>query len=252
MPGMKGKPTAAATSRLAANPLGDLRQAATAASGATIESAPTRANLKLLALCACLLVTAPGCICVALFRPTTPVLHKPTCDLGPVLALRLPEQINNLTGIPRTESIVHDGFNKLLGQQEAGRQDDRRELFYLRKGESWKEGAIEYTFELFHTDDAATQHYQWEKTNHRVFREATENGLNGCVYYTEQPRADPEGGSGPMSYYISRADFRLRSLYVRVQTQGNQKPPNDRLADAVRELADLLNATLVTTNQPQR
>ena len=210
-------------------------------------SASTR--IKTLGFCGCLLVLAPGCIFISLFRPSSPVLYKPSCDLGPVLALRLPEHISTLAGIPRTNSIVENGFNKLIGEQEVGRKDSRRELFYFTKGDTWKEGAAEYEFVLFHTDAAAIEHYEWAKTLPRVFREKAENGLAGCIYYTEEPRADPEGGSGPMGYYISRADFRLRNLYIRVETQNHQKPYNDNLTRAVRELAEMLSATLVKTNQ---
>lgn len=187
-------------------------------------------------------------MCVTLFRPTSPVLYKPTFDLGPVLALRLPEHINALDGIPRTESIVEGGFNKLLGKHEGDGRAARRELFYSRKVGTWKEGFVDYQFILFHTDDAAIKHYDFMKNLYRVFRETTENGLAGRVYYTEEPRADPEAGSGPTGSYISRADFCLHNLYVRVEANGHQKPPNDRLTEAIRELAHMLSAALEHIN----
>jgi hypothetical protein len=179
-------------------------------------------------------------------------LYKPSGDLEPVLTLTLPEQIDTLAGIPRTETIVENGFNKLLGEQEVDRSRARRELFYLRKGGTLKEGPTEYQFFLFHTDAAATNEYTWAKRGRRVFRETTENGLNGCIYYTEEPRADPEGGSAPMGYYISRADFRLRNLYIRVETQDYEKPHNEKLTGAVVDLAQMLRATVVQTNEVSR
>jgi len=209
----------------------------------------TRARLMILGFWGCLLLLAPGCIFVSLFRPTSPVLYKPSGDLEPVLTLRLPEHIDTLAGIPRTETIVENGFNKLIGEQEVGRSDARRELFYLRKGGALKEGSTEYQFFLFHTEAAATEEYGWAKLHRRVFREATENGLNGRLYYTEEPRADPEGGSAPMGYYISRADFRLRNLYIRVEARDNESPHNDKLTRAVGELAQMLRVTLVRTNK---
>jgi hypothetical protein len=176
-------------------------------------------------------------------------LYKPSGDLEPVLTLQLPEQIDTLAGIPRTEVIVENGFNKLIGEQEVGRSDARQELFYLRKSGAFKEGSTEYQFVLFHTASAATNEYSWAKRHHRVFRETTEHDLNGCIFYTEEPRADPEGGLAPMGYYVSRADFRLRNLYIRVETRDNETPHNDKLTRAVTELAQMLCNTLVRTNQ---
>ena len=184
-----------------------------------------------------------------MFRPSSPVLYKPSGDLEPVLTLQLPEQIGTLAGIPRTETIVENGFNKLIARQELDTSRARRELFYLRKSGSFREGSTEYQFALFHTASAATNQYSWAKRHHRVFRETTENELNGCIYYTEEPRADPEGGSAPMGYYVSRADFRLRNLYIRVETRDNETPHNDKLTRAVHDLAQMLCDTLVRTNR---
>jgi len=216
-----------------------------------------RIQILLLLICGCLLLLVPGCICVSMFRPTTPVLHKPSpCDLGPVLTLSLPQDITTLAGVPRTESIVEGGYNKSVERQEAGRRDSRRELFYFRMGGTPEVGLTEYMFALFHSDAAAAEEYEWAKRDHPVFREATENGLAGRVHYTEEPRADPEGGSGPMGTYISRADFRLHNLYIRVEThahvENHEKPQNDKLANAVRELAQMLSVSSASTNGMSR
>jgi hypothetical protein len=146
----------------------------------------------------------------------------------------LPENITTLAGVPRTETIVEDGFNKKIERKEEGRPDDRRELFYHRKG------STEYRFVLFHSNAAAIAEYEWAKKHHPVFQETTEHGLAGRIHYTEEPRADPEGGSEPLGYYISRADFRLHNLYICVETTSHSKPQNDKLADAVKELGRML------------
>jgi hypothetical protein len=173
--------------------------------------------------------------CAALVRPTTPVIHKPLpCDLSPVLNLRFPEQIGTLAGVPRTETIVENGINKRVG----GRQPDE-----IKEWFDFKEGATEYTFIVFYSEAAAIKEYGRDSDRH-VFREATENGLTGRVHYTEEPRADPEGGSGPMGYYLSRADFRLHNLYVRVVTKSRDKPQNDKLSNAVKDLGQMLSKAL--------
>jgi hypothetical protein len=71
--------------------------------------------------------------CMGLFRPTSPVLYKPSCDLSPVLTLRLPERIDTLAGVPITEPVVENGINKIVG----GRQPDEiKQMFYVRKGDT--------------------------------------------------------------------------------------------------------------------
>ena len=195
-------------------------------------------------VCGCLVALVSGC--VTWFRPTSAVLYKPSCDLRPVLTLQLPEHISTLAALPRTETIVEDdGFNKLLGEKLS----DPKESFYLRKGGDFKEGATEYRFVLFHSDAGAIEEYEYAGKHHPVFRETTDNGLTGRVHYTEEPRADPEGGLVPMGCYISRADFRLHNLYICVTAQDNEKPHNDKLANAVKELAQMLSGALASTNQ---
>ena len=177
-----------------------------------------------------------GC---ALFRPTQPVLHKASCDLSPVLALHLPKYINTLAGCPRDETHVENGFNTHVG----GRQpDDIKEMFDLKNGNA------EYRFILFFSDSAAVRWYESEKTDHPVFQETTADDCSGCVHYTEQPRADPEGGSGLMGYYISRASFRLHNVFIRVTTQ-DDRPQSDKLTIAVNGLARMLSVALASTNQ---
>lgn len=177
--------------------------------------------------------------CAGLFSPSTPVLHKPsTCDLDAVLKLKFPQQIETLAGVPRTETIVENGINKLVG----GRQPDQ-----IKEWFDFKQGATEFKFIIFYSETAAIKEYQRDKDRH-VFRESSENGLTGRVHYTEEPRADPEGGSVPMGYYISRADFRLHNIYIRVVTKARveegEKPQNDKLSNAVKELGQMLSKAL--------
>jgi hypothetical protein len=193
--------------------------------------------------CGCLLLLGAGCICVSMFRPTTPVLHKPSpCDLDSVLTLQLPERVDTLGDVPRTETFSQGGTNSYGGPLP----DGIKEHFCLTKG------ATEYRFIVFHTEAAAVKEYGRD-SDRNVFRETTENGLTGRVHYTEEPRADGEGGRVPMGYYISRADFRLHNLYIRVETKAHEargeKPQNDKLANAVRDLAQMLSASIASTHQ---
>ena len=187
--------------------------------------------LLFLALSASLLLVSG---CFTWFRPSGPVLYKPSCDLGPVLRLQFPEQIGTLPGVPRTETIVENGMNKIVG----GRQPDE-----IKEWFNFKDGATEYTFIVFYSEVAAIKEYRRDRERH-VFRETTENGLIGRVHYTEQPRADPEGGLVPMGEFISRADFRLHNVYIRVVTlahaMDHEKPQNDKLTNAVKDLAQML------------
>ncbi len=181
--------------------------------------------------------------CAALFRPTGPVLHKPPpCDLDPVLSLQLPQQIDTLTGVPRTATVVEGGVNKLTGATRG--PYDIKDWFYFRRENVALRSSVEYEIIIFHNDKACEEWYASAKKDHPVFRETTENGLTGRVHYTEEPRADPEGGSGPMGYYLSRADFRLRNLYIRVVTKDREKAQNGKLSEAVKELGQMLSKAL--------
>ena len=120
--------------------------------------------------------------------------------------------------------------------------DDIKEEIFLKKD------TTEYTFIVFYSEAAANKWYESETKRHPVYREVAENGLTGRVHYTEEPRSDPEGGSNPMGYYISRADFRLHNLYIRVTTEDRDTPHNDKLSNAVKDLAQMLAAAF-STNQ---
>ncbi len=185
---------------------------------------------------ACLLLVS-GC---AVFKPTSSVLHKPSCDLSPVLALRLPDPINTLAAVPRDKSFVENGTNVGEGIRNV---EGLKEFFSLKRGE------VEYRFELYFNAAAAVHLYEAEKhdpfaeKNYPVFREDVADGRSGWVCYTEQPRSDPEGGSHPMNYYISRAYFRLHNAFIRVTVQ-DDKPQNDKLTNAVKDLARMLDGAL--------
>jgi hypothetical protein len=111
---------------------------------------------------------------------------------------------------------------------------------------------VPYKFILFYSEAAANKWYESETERHPVYREVTKNGLTGRVHYTEEPRADPEGGSVPMGNYVSRADFRLHNLYIRVLAEDRTKPQNDKLSNAVKDLAQMLEVSLKppTSEQP--
>lgn len=177
---------------------------------------------------ACLL---SGCV---LLRPTSPVLHTTDCDLNPVLAVPLPEHVDTLARVPRSKVIAENGINKNTGDPQV---DGIKEFFYLKKGE------VEYEFNLCFSDTAAIQLYESEKHRHPVLRETGADARNACLHYTEQPRSDPEGGSSPMNDFISRASFRLHNAFVLVTVQ-DDKAQSDKLTNAVKELAQMLDGAL--------
>lgn len=209
----------------------------------------TRIPTKLLLLICGLLLLVSGC--GLFFRPTWPLLYKPSCDLSPVLAIQFPEHMDTLAGCPRDETVVENGINKNVG----GRQpDDIKEFFYFRKGKSEFDFDIQYEFVLFYSDSAAANRYKsdtrgrWESKHYPIFKETIVDGCSACVHYTEQERADPEGGSAPMGIYHSRASFRLHNVFIHVTTQ-DSKPQNDKLTTAVKDLAQMLSVALASTNQ---
>lgn len=176
-----------------------------------------------------------GCV---LLRPTSPVLHETNCDLSPVLAVRIPEHVATLATVPRNKVIAENGINKNTGDPQV---DGIKEFFYLKKSD------VEFEFRLCFSDAAAMQLYESGKHGHTVLRENTMDGCSACLYYTEQPRSDPEGGSSPMGYYISRASFRLHNVLISVTAQDN-KPESDTLSNATKDLAQMLSGAL-STNQ---
>ena len=195
----------------------------------------TSLSITFMLAIACLLLSSSGC--------SRPLLYRPSCDLHPVLAVPYPDHIDTLSRCPRDETHAEGGINKHSG----GRQpDDIKEMFNLTKG------GAEYRFNLFFSDSGAAQWYESEKRfmaeHHPVFREVTTNGCTACLYYTEQPRADPEGGWAPMGYYVSRVCFRVRNAVVEIEVRQN-KPRTDDLSLAVQDLAQMLSAALVSTNQ---
>lgn len=174
-----------------------------------------------------------------LLRPTSPVLHKTNCDLSPVLKVSLPEHIDTLALIQRSKVIAENGINKSVGGRSP---DDIKEFFYLNKGDA------EYQFLVFFSDTAAIYWYESEKKREPVLKETTVNARDACLYYTQEPRADPEGGSVPMGYFIMQASFRLHNAFIRV-TIRDDKPQSDKLTIAVEYLAQMLSVW-TSTHQP--
>lgn len=189
----------------------------------------------------CLLLVS-GCV---YFRPRSPIKYKPNYDISPIMALKFPERIDTLPGFPKTKIIVENGINKGTGTK----YKDIKEWFNLRIDQTnyeWVEWS-EYMIIVCYSEEDAKKEYECWKQFVPVFREITENGITACIHYTKQPRADPEGGSGPMGYYISQADFLIHNLYIRVQTR-NCSPKRDKLSDAIKELARMLSESLNLNN----
>lgn len=168
------------------------------------------------------------------------VLHKPYCDLGPILRFDISERIDTLALVPRTETVFQNGTNKCGGRLP----DQIKEMFYFRKG------TVEYKFIVFYSEAAARKEYEVDKERN-VFREENANRLTGRLHYTEEPRADPGGGSEPLGIYISRCDFQIRNVYIRVKTEHRQKPENDDLSNAVKDLAQMLGVALDQANRSE-
>jgi len=206
---------------------------------------PDRTAIKSILASGCLLFITCGCLLTSI-RSAWPLLYKPSCDLQPVLSLRLPDRIETLAACPRDETYAVNGINK-SGERWP---DNAKEFFRLRRAET------DFESWVFFTENAAVERYQSEKRwiskgGQSVFREVTEDGRNICVYYTKQERADPEGGSGPMGIYHARASFRLRNAFIGVETT-ETRAKSDTLSLAVRDLAQMLIVGLGTTNQVAR
>ena len=187
-----------------------------------------------LLLCSCLLAFTCGC--------STPLVYKPSYDLGAVYRMELPNHIETLERFPRSAAHAVNGINLHVNERQNG---NIKEMFDLKKG------AVEYGVFLFYTDAAAKHWYEGQKAFQSndipIFNETSTNEMNTCVFYVEQPRADPEGGSVPMGFYISRALLRFKNIFVRVWIR-QDKPQTDTLTPALKDMARMLNAAIATTN----
>ena len=165
-----------------------------------------------------------------------PLLYKPQCDPTPILSLKLPDHIDTLARCPRVETHVENGINK----HTCGLQRNQiKERFNLNN----EYGA--YRFTLFFNEPAAIKFYEFENKSDRipVFSETETNGIVFCLFYVEQPRADPEGGCAPMGYYCSSAHVRIRNLVVGIGVQHDTQN-SDTLTKAVQYLADILSGAM--------
>jgi hypothetical protein len=194
----------------------------------------------------CLLFLACGCIFMGI-RAAWPLLYKPSCDLRPILALRLPDHIETLADCPRNQMIVTDG----LGKEGQRAPDDQKEFFSFRNGKGEFGFDVEYEFHVFFHEAAAVTWYEsekhWRSEDDPVFQEMSGESGIACVHYTKQERADPEGGGGPMGIYHARASFRLRNMFISITTN-ERTSKSDKLGLAVTELARMLTGALVSTN----
>ena len=185
-----------------------------------------------------LMLLASGC--------SSPLLYKPSCDLEPILTLAHPDHIATLAGCPRDETHVENGVNKHTGNRQPG---GIQELFTLTKGD------MHYRFILFFSDSAAARWFASDKhvTAPRVpvYREATTNGCSARLRYTEQPRADPEGGSFRMGYYLSRVSFQISNAFISIEVR-HKWPYTGQLNLAVKDLEKILREALATTKPPPK
>jgi hypothetical protein len=206
-----------------------------------------RTLAKLILMSSFLLFCACGCLITSNMVNFWPLLYKPSCDVQPVLAIKTPSYIETLAGCPRDKTLTLDGRSDKW-------PDDIKQFFYFRNGKGEYDWDVEYQFRVFYSEAAAVRWYEsdtrghWESKHYPVFKETITNGCSVCVHYTEQERADPEGGSVPMGIYHARASFRIRNTYIRITTDEHTSK-SDKLALAVRDLAQMLTVALSNTNR---
>jgi hypothetical protein len=195
-----------------------------------------------------LLFFACGCLITSNLVNGWPLLYKPSCDVQPVLAVKMPSYIETLAGCPRDETLTLDGRNK-DGDKWV---DDIKQFFYFRNGKGEFDCDVEYKFLVFFSEASAIKEYEsekrWKSKRDPVFQEISGDTGIACVFYTEQDRADPEGGSVPMGTYHAQVSFRLRNIFVRVTTNEHTSK-SDKLALAVKDLTEMLTVALSSTNR---
>ena len=207
-----------------------------------------RTLAKLILASSCLIFITCGCLITSNMVNFWPLLYKPSCDVQPVLAIQMPGYIETLAGCPRDKTIVVNGING----DGSRRTDDMKEFFYFRNGKGEFDCDVKYEFDVFFSEAAAKKMYEsekhWRSKDDPVFQEKKGDSGIACVHYTEQERADPEGGSAPMGIYHARASFRLRNTFISITTN-ERTSKSDKLALAVRDLAQMLTVALVSTNR---
>ena len=198
-----------------------------------------------------LLLFTSGCLITSNMVNFWPLHYRPSCDVKPVLTIKMPSHIETLAACPRDETLALNGRSVKEGEKWC---DDIKEFFYYRNGKGGNDWDVRYEFIVFFNEASAVARYgsetrgRWESKHYPVYSEVVTNDCSACVHYTEQERADPEGGSVPMGIYHARASFRLHNAFIRVTTT-EPTAQSDKLADAVRDLAQMLTAALSNTNR---
>jgi hypothetical protein len=210
--------------------------------------ATSRSLPKLLLTSSFLLFFACGCVVTSNMVNFWPLRYTPSCDVQPVLAIKMPNYIESLAGCPRDETLTLDGRNKEGGKWP----DDIKQFFYFSSGQGEFGHDVRYEFDVFFSEASAVEFYEsekrWRSKYDRVFKEVSGEAGTACIYYTRQERADPEGGSVPMGIYHARVSFRIRNAYICITTN-ERTSKSDKLALAVRDLAQMLTDALSNTNR---
>lgn len=115
-----------------------------------------RSLAKLLLTSSFLLFFACGCLITSNMVNFWPLRYKPSCDVQPVLAIQMPNDIETLAGCPRDKSLAVDGKSK-DGEKWP---DDIKEFFYFRKGKGEFDCDVEYEFLVFFSEAAAIKRYE--------------------------------------------------------------------------------------------
>ena len=192
-------------------------------------------NLRTLIICiiAGVAILMPGCC--------KPILYKPSRDPSSIIfALKLPQEIKTLMGIPRDTTRVQktDEDRKYLPPHAV------KESFELvRKTKGDYPYGVKYTFSLFFDEESANKFfYGWysfyQKTG-RMFCENKSDNRNYFITYVEHPRSDAGGFCLPMSYYSQSAVFRLGNLVVKIDVTA-KKRTSDLLTEYIEYLAEIL------------
>jgi hypothetical protein len=160
----------------------------------------------------------------------------------------MPNCIETLAACPRDKTLTLDGRRDDGGKWP----DDIKQFFYYRNGKGEYGWDVQYEFRVFFSEASAIKSYESEKrysSKHvPIYQEISGDSGIACIFYTDQERADPEGGSAPTGIYHARVLFRLRNTEIYITTrEGTSK--SDKLSLAVRDLAQMLTSALTSTNR---
>src|SRR5690349_2552867 len=78
-----------------------------------------------------LLLFTSGCLITSNLVNCWPLHYRPSCDVKPALAVKMPSHVKTLASCPRDETLALDGRSVKDGEKWC---DDIKEFFYFRNG----------------------------------------------------------------------------------------------------------------------